>query len=117
MESLSIEGCPITENENYRDEIFKLVPNLKIIDERDRDGKAISEDSNPDGDEISSDEEQSESEKSEEPGSKKNFCSEELDEESKSDVNHAAVPASYKHVEKPIENFFPPQVTEESFHN
>eukprot|EP00826_Nyctotherus_ovalis_P064923 TRINITY_DN9533_c0_g1_i14.p1 TRINITY_DN9533_c0_g1~~TRINITY_DN9533_c0_g1_i14.p1 ORF type:complete len:290 (+),score=83.40 TRINITY_DN9533_c0_g1_i14:268-1137(+) len=40
-----LDGCPVTEEESYREEIFKLVPQLKYIDGRDSEGNYVSADS------------------------------------------------------------------------
>lgn len=36
-----LDGCPLTEEENYREEIFRLIPSLKCIDGRDRKGNEV----------------------------------------------------------------------------
>ena len=46
-----MEGCPITEVENYRSEIFGVLPNLEAIDGLDRDGKEVADESDDDEDE------------------------------------------------------------------
>eukprot|EP00826_Nyctotherus_ovalis_P032466 TRINITY_DN2616_c0_g9_i4.p1 TRINITY_DN2616_c0_g9~~TRINITY_DN2616_c0_g9_i4.p1 ORF type:complete len:270 (+),score=101.22 TRINITY_DN2616_c0_g9_i4:235-1044(+) len=45
LKSLVLDGCPLTEEENYRDEIFKLLPHLKLIDGKDSQGNDIPADS------------------------------------------------------------------------
>lgn len=45
-----LDGCPVTEEENYRDEIFKLLPRLKFVDGRDSQGNGIPADSHSDND-------------------------------------------------------------------
>lgn len=44
LEVLVLDGCPIVEEENYRDEIFKLLPHLKYIDGKDSEGNFMSAD-------------------------------------------------------------------------
>lgn len=39
-----LDGCPVTEEESYREEIFKLVPQLKYVDGRDVEGNYVSAD-------------------------------------------------------------------------
>jgi len=36
-----LDGCPITEEESYRESIFKLIPNLECIDGEDNEGNPI----------------------------------------------------------------------------
>lgn len=38
-----LDGCPITDKENYTNEIFEVIPSLEVVDYRDRDGKVILE--------------------------------------------------------------------------
>lgn len=57
METLSLDGCPITEEADYRDDIFKMLPSLKYIDGKDPDGNDLSVENN---EENSEEENQSE---------------------------------------------------------
>jgi len=43
LKTLVLEGCPLTENENYRKEIFTILPMLEAIDGLDKDDNVISE--------------------------------------------------------------------------
>lgn len=58
METLTIDGCPVTEEENYREEIFKLIPQLKCVDGKDHeDNDVVVEDENSSKEEQESEEE------------------------------------------------------------
>lgn len=61
-----MEGCPITEDEDYRQSVFKLIPNLKYIDEKDPNGNNESEEENSEEAEGSVEEEDSKQQNSEE---------------------------------------------------
>ncbi|OMJ90602.1 hypothetical protein SteCoe_7000 [Stentor coeruleus] len=39
---LDIDGCPVTQIEDYRNKIFAIIPNLQVIDTIDRSGKEVS---------------------------------------------------------------------------
>jgi len=53
---LDLYGCPISEKPTYREQLFKLFPNLQILDNKDKDGNEVDyeeedEDDDADGDE------------------------------------------------------------------
>lgn len=39
LEVLEMINCPITKIHNYRDEVFKLIPNLAVLDGTFKDGE------------------------------------------------------------------------------
>jgi hypothetical protein len=43
LQSLNLDSCPVQE-EDYEDEIFKIIPQLVVLDNRDKDGESIDED-------------------------------------------------------------------------
>ena len=47
---LSLESCPLTKEENYRNEIFKLIPQLEVVDSKDKSGNTIEDVINDDED-------------------------------------------------------------------
>jgi acidic leucine-rich nuclear phosphoprotein 32 family member A/C/D len=43
-----VASCPLEEKENYRDEIFKLIPTLQWVDGKDKDGNIKEENEDED---------------------------------------------------------------------
>ncbi|OMJ77672.1 hypothetical protein SteCoe_22663 [Stentor coeruleus] len=39
---LDIDGCPVTQIDDYRNKLFAIIPNLQVIDTIDRNGKEVS---------------------------------------------------------------------------
>ena len=83
LKQLEISGCPLTKNENYRSEIFALLPSLEIIDMHDKDGNEVSaseqedefdseddedDDSEEDSDDVSEDDDSEDEEDDDEEG-------------------------------------------------
>jgi acidic leucine-rich nuclear phosphoprotein 32 family protein A/C/D len=49
---LDLTGNDITKVENYRDEVFKALPKLQVLDGFDRDGQQIESDDDDDEDDL-----------------------------------------------------------------
>ena len=56
LKTLLLENCPITEIENYRNEIFALLPDLQLLDGKNRQGEDASDEDFEQQDELSENE-------------------------------------------------------------
>lgn len=54
---MSLAGCPISQSANYREQVFKLIPTLLILDGRDKNGDKIQDDNKDESDSFSSENE------------------------------------------------------------
>ena len=48
---MDLFGCPVTNQLEYRDQVFQLLPNLHLLDGMDREGKEAQESSDEDDEE------------------------------------------------------------------
>lgn len=115
-----LDGCPITEEEIYREEVFKLIPHLKCIDGKDSQGNYINdkEDNAESEESEESDQENSKlSDQQEDPSVKIINENNEADKEEAKYYNYAGhnLNSSYKNSFLSRSNSYPVQALEEGF--
>nr|XP_019956785.1 PREDICTED: acidic leucine-rich nuclear phosphoprotein 32 family member B isoform X1 [Paralichthys olivaceus] len=87
LKSLDLFNCEVTNLNDYRDSVFKLLPQLTYLDGYDmEDREASDSDGEVDGDGVDDDEDEEGEEEEDEDGEEEDFDEEEEDEEDEEEV-------------------------------
>ena len=58
LKEISLSDCPVASTQGYREKLFKLLPQLEIVDDQDKEGNIIEEEETEDDDSFDEDDEE-----------------------------------------------------------
>lgn len=100
LKEISLSDCPVASTEGYREKLFKLLPQLEIVDDQDKEGNIIEEEETEDDDSFDDDDEEEifdESGSGEDAAELGEFYGHELDEDDEEgDEEDESSPANKK---------------------